>query len=118
MKMCYESIGSSGGRYIGLDPIPTAIQYTRRDVIANWLMVYTLFGEPVKLAGVYGRPKTPESREFAAKFFSLAEGLLEDRLIKTHPLQRRVGNLWDIKSGIDDVRKGKVKGQKLVYTLA
>ncbi|KAI1359922.1 GroES-like protein [Xylaria arbuscula] len=117
MKMCYESIGSSGGQYIALDPFPTIIQYSRRDVIADWLMACTLSGEPVKLAGVYGRPGSPESREFAARFFVLAEELLERRLIMTHPLQRRGGGLCDIPSGIDDLRMGKIRGQKLVYTL-
>jgi aspyridone synthetase trans-acting enoyl reductase len=118
MKMCYESIGSSGGQYIALDPFPTAIQYTRRDVKADWLMVYTLFGDPVKLAGVYGRPASSRDREFAARFFSLAQELLDGQLLQHHPIQHRVGKLADLTSGIEDLRMGRIKGKKLVYTLA
>ncbi|KAI0450032.1 GroES-like protein [Xylaria acuta] len=117
MKMCYEAIGSSGGKYIALDTFPPAIQYTRRDVKADWLMVYTLLGAPVELAGVCGRPGSATSREFAAKLFSLAEGLLERRALQNHPIERRSGKLHNLIDGIEDLRMGVVRGKKLVYTI-
>ncbi|KAI5925274.1 GroES-like protein [Camillea tinctor] len=117
MTMCYEAIGSSGGRYVALDPFPTAVQYTRRDVKADWLMVYTLFGDPVKLAGAYGRPQIPENREFAASLFSLAQRLIDNRMLKNHPIYNRPGKLQDLVQGIEELRMGRVTAQKLVYTL-
>ncbi|KAI0481396.1 hypothetical protein GGR56DRAFT_689136 [Xylariaceae sp. FL0804] len=35
MEMCYQAMGRSkegGGSYIAVDPISTAVQYTRRDI--------------------------------------------------------------------------------------
>jgi aspyridone synthetase trans-acting enoyl reductase len=118
MKMCYDAIASTGGRYISLDPFFTNIQYTRRDVQADWLMVYELFGNAVKLDGVFGRPPSSESRKFAATLFTLAEALLENRLLEAHPIQLRPGKLHGVIDGIDDLRMGRVKATKLVYAVA
>lgn len=41
--MCYEAIGNCGGRYIALDPVSTHIKYTRRDVLADWIIAITMF---------------------------------------------------------------------------
>lgn len=118
MKMCYEAIGGSGGKYIAIDPFATHIQYTRREVQAEWLMIYSLFGDPVKLAGVYGRPACLQDREFAAKLFQMAEQLLWQRQLESHPVDVRTGGLNAIVDGIDLLRASKVRAKKLVYPLA
>lgn len=118
MEMCYEAIGSAGGMYVAIDPISTAVQYTRRDVQADWLMVYSLLGDALKLAGVYGRPASPEHREFAARLFSLVEELLATGLIRSHPIELRSGGLGALTGGIEDLRLGRIRGKKLVYPLA
>jgi len=118
MKICYEGIGTAGGKYIALDPFATHVQYTRREVQANWLMIYSLFGKPVKLAGVYGRPASPEDRGFAARLFPIAEQLLSQGLLKPHPIEIRSGGLKGITDGIEDLRKGRVRAKKLVYPVA
>ncbi|PWY83905.1 GroES-like protein [Aspergillus sclerotioniger CBS 115572] len=118
MTLCYEAIGSAGGHYIALDPFPTHIQYTRRDIKAEWLMIYSLFGEPVKLDGVYGRPARPQDRDFAAKLFPLVEGLLHEGRLQPHPIEIRHGGLGAIERGIEELRKGQVRGKKLAYPLA
>lgn len=64
-KICYEAIGTAGGKYVALDPYSAVIKYTRRNVKAEWLMAFSLFGKPVRLAGVYGRPARPKDREFS-----------------------------------------------------
>ncbi|KAL9090674.1 MAG: hypothetical protein Q9165_005162 [Trypethelium subeluteriae] len=118
MKMCYEAIGASGGGYVAIDPFVTRIQYSRRDVRADWLMIYSLFGNPVRLAGVYGRPARPQDREFASSLFTMAEALLSRGLLKPHQMEIRTGGLETVAYGIDDLRAGRVRARKLVYPMA
>lgn len=117
MKMCYEAIGSDGGSYVALDPFSSHIQYTRRDIKAEWLMIFSLFGAPVKLPGVYGRPSRPQDRQFASAMFPIAERLIQDEQLKPHPAEIRDGGLEAITSGIEDLRNDKIKGRKLVYPI-
>lgn len=117
MKLCYEAMGTSGGKYVALDPFSTHIQYTRRDIKAEWLMILSLFGTPIKLAGVYGRPARPQDREFGAMLFLMAERLIENGELRPHPAEVRKGGLEAIASGIEDLRSSQVKGRKLVYPI-
>lgn len=118
MKLAYEAIGPQGGRYIALDPFPTRIQYTRREVQADWVMGPTLFGRPVKLAGTYGRPARPQDRLFTSRLFALVEGMLAAGTLKPHPVELRTGGLPAVAQGIEDLRMGRVRARKLVYPVA
>ncbi|KAI0481395.1 hypothetical protein GGR56DRAFT_630042 [Xylariaceae sp. FL0804] len=80
-------------------------------------MVYSLLGEPLPLAGVYGRPAEPEHRLFAARLFELMEGLLRDGRVRPHPKEVRTGGLDGLTGGIEELRMGRVKARKLVYPL-
>ncbi|KIH92916.1 hypothetical protein SPBR_02917 [Sporothrix brasiliensis 5110] len=115
MKLSYEAIGSAGGRYIALDPFPTRIQYSRREVQADWIMGPTLFGEAVKLAGTYGRPARPQDRLFTSRLFGLVERMLAAGTLKPHPVELRTGGLSAVTQGIEDLRMGRVRARKLVY---
>ncbi|KAI5462038.1 alcohol dehydrogenase GroES-like domain-containing protein [Mariannaea sp. PMI_226] len=117
MKMCYEAIGSSGGKYIALEAINTAIKYTRRDIHADWLMAPSILGDPVVKLGAYGRPSTPEHRLFGTHLFSLAEEWLQDGRINNHPLEIREGGLEEVSKGVDDLRFGKIHAKKIVLPL-
>lgn len=117
MKMCYEAIGSSGGRYIALEAPTTAVKYTRRDIRADWLMAPSILGAPVMKLGTYGRPSTPEHRQFGAQLFGLAERWLHDGRIRHHPLEIRDGGLVQVSKGVDDLRLGNVHAKKLVLPL-
>lgn len=86
MKICYETIGASGGMYVALEAISPIIKYSRRNVRAEWLMAPTIMGTAVELPGTYGRASALEHRDFASKLFILAERLLQDGCIKKHPL--------------------------------
>ncbi|KAK4107227.1 GroES-like protein [Canariomyces notabilis] len=118
MAMCYSAIGSKGGRYVALDPVSTHVKYTRRDVSADWPMALAIFGHPVRLAGVYGRPATPALRGLGARIFCMAEALIERGELRGPPFQVRKGGLAAVDRGIEDLRKGRAKGEKLVYPLA
>lgn len=118
MKMCYEAIGSDGGKYVALEPFSIHTQYSRRDIQAEWQNTWSLFGSPVRLSGVYGRPGRAEDRQFASVFFPMAERLIWDGAIKPYPIEVRTGGLGAIMAGIEDLRNGDVKGRKLVYQIA
>lgn len=104
MRMCYEAIGSSGGKYFAIEAIDSITKYTRRDVLADWLMAPTIMGTRVEMAGTYGRPSTPEHRRFRARLFLLVEKLLSERALKTHLLEIRDGGLAQIPTYINNVR--------------
>lgn len=115
--MCYEAIGSPGGRYVVLETITIPVKYTRRDVRVDWLMVPTITGLPVEISGLYGRPSTPEHRKFAAGLFQLVEELLKDGRIKNHPSYVREGGLENIPTFIDDLRVGNIRGKRQIISL-
>ncbi|KAH8711980.1 alcohol dehydrogenase GroES-like domain-containing protein [Phaeosphaeriaceae sp. PMI808] len=117
MRMCYEAIGSSGGKYVALEAISPLVKYTRRDVGADWLMAPTIMGTPVELPGTYGRPSTPEHRKFGVDLFLLADKLLKEGSIKNHPLEIREGGLASIPTYVNDLRVGNVRAKRQVVPL-
>ena len=117
MKMCYEAIGSFGGRYIALETIAQTVKYTRRDVYADWLMAPTITGASVELPGAYGRPSTSEHRKFGARLFALAEKLLQKGDIRNHPLDVRDGGLARVPAYVNDLRVGNVRAKRQVVPL-
>ncbi|EFQ34570.1 alcohol dehydrogenase GroES-like domain-containing protein [Colletotrichum graminicola] len=118
MASCFEAIGAKGGKYIGLEAPPTLVKYSRRDVTVDWVQALSLFGKPVKLDGVYGRPASQSDRQFAAQLYRAAERWTQEGLVRGPEFQLREGGLEGITEGIDQVRKGKVRGFKLVYPIA
>ncbi|KAI1173368.1 GroES-like protein [Nemania sp. FL0916] len=117
MKMCYEAIGSSGGSYIALETIATTVKYTRRDVHADWFLADAIMGDGVNMAGTYGRPPSPEHRQFGKHLFALAEIWLRDGRVRHHPLEIQDGGLANIPKALDDMKLGKVHAKKLVMPL-
>lgn len=117
MKICYEAIGSSGGKYVALEAISPIVKYTRRDVSADWLMAPTILGTPVELPGAYGRPSTPEHRRFATGLFLWAEKSLQDGRIRHHPLEVREGGLPKIPTYVNDLRVGNIRAKRQVVPL-
>jgi aspyridone synthetase trans-acting enoyl reductase len=117
MSMCYEAISSKGGRYISLDPYSTHVKYKRRDVSADSVMAMSMTGNRVHLPGVYGRPAMPALRGLASRVFCMAEELMSEGVLRGPPFQIRSGGLASVGKGIEDLRKGLAKGEKLVYSL-
>lgn len=114
MAICYASIGSAGGQYVSLDPFPVR-NHTRRSVQPAYVLGLTMFGKPVAWQRPYYREAKPEDREFAEKWYPVAQDLLAQGKIKSHKFELRQGGLSALPSGIDEVRKELVKGRKLVY---
>lgn len=117
MKMSYGAIGSFGGSYIALETIATTVKYTRRDVRADWFLADAIMGDGVHMTGTYGRPPSPEHRQFGKELFAHAEKWLQDGSIRHHPLEIHHGGLASIPKVLDDMKLGKVVAKKLVMPL-
>jgi hypothetical protein len=78
-------------------------------------LAYTAFGEAFWFESE-DFAASAEDYDFAVVFSGLVEGLLEQGKIKTHPVKSGVG-LEHVLEGLDDMRRGAVTGQKLVYRL-
>jgi aspyridone synthetase trans-acting enoyl reductase len=115
MKLCYDAMGTAGGKYVAVGPYSTKLQRMRRDIKPDWVMAWTVFGKTIELPGVFRRAPMPEDREFATGFSRLIERLLEEGKLKTHLVKLETRGLLGILDGLDMVRHGKVSGQKLVY---
>lgn len=48
-------------------------------------------------------------------FIPIAEGLLKEGKIRVHPPSVRPGGLRGVLEGLQDLREGKVSGEKIVY---
>ncbi|OCL09875.1 oxidoreductase-like protein [Glonium stellatum] len=108
--ICCEAIGSAGGKYSAL----LKVTELPRDDVSNALTVgYTAIGEDF-VAGQYTYPASKEDYEFAVKFWKVAEGLINEGKIKAHPV-KVMGGLAGIPGGLQDLKDGKVSGEKLVY---
>ncbi|KAJ4988281.1 TOXD protein [Stagonosporopsis vannaccii] len=107
--ICAAAISSSGGHYSGLLPGPLQ-NFPRQDVKHGWTLGYTALGEKYNDR----LPAKPEDYEFGVKFWRAAEDLFNSGKVKAHPTLVRDG-LEGVPQGLNDLKDGKVSGQKLVY---
>ena len=116
MKICYTAIGPKGGRYVALDPFPIR-SHTRRSIKPSWVLTFTITGKPVNWQEPFRRDARPQDREFAERWYQIAQRLLDEGAILTHPIEKAGGGLAGIIKGADRGRKGLILGVKLVYRI-
>lgn len=116
MTVCYQALGSQGGRYVGLDQFPIR-SHTRRDVRPDWIVAWTVSGEVIRWKRPYARAARPKHKAFGQMWNPVAQALLDGGLLQTHPMEVRSGGLAAIPRGVDDLRKGRTDGRKLVYPI-
>jgi hypothetical protein len=92
------------------------IGFPRKDVKNVFFLGYTATGEAFEIEGELW-PAVPEDFELAREFTSLVEKLLEQGLIKNHPVSMQDGGLDAILGGMQELKEGKVSGVKLVYQI-
>jgi aspyridone synthetase trans-acting enoyl reductase len=114
MSIYYEAIGSCGGKYVALDPFPVRT-HTRRGVRPSWVLGLTVFGAPIAWKRPFNAVANPKDRAFAEAWFVVAQQMLAEGRIQGHAYETRRGGLEALVDGIDEVRKGRVAGRKLVY---
>ncbi|KAH6891329.1 chaperonin 10-like protein [Thelonectria olida] len=117
MGICYEALGSAGGRYVALDAFPLR-GHTRRSVVAEWVCTYTQFGHAVDWAPPYNLDARPRDREVAEAWYVVAQQLVDQGWIEPYPKEDREGGLAAVGEGMRAVWKGEIYGKKLAYAVA
>lgn len=135
MRCCYDALGPAGPagapcRYLGLEPFPLR-GHTRRDVKPEWILTFTMLGAAVDMPRPFGRPARPRDRAFGEAWFRGTKELVQNHgegakstgesagpRIELHPVELGTGGLAGVTTGLDRLRKGDVKGVKLVYEIA
>ncbi|KAF6814639.1 zinc-binding oxidoreductase [Colletotrichum musicola] len=117
MKLCYEALGPEGGRYVALDSFPVS-GHSRRAVRPSWVFAMSAFGAAVDWVAPYKCAASRADRDFAAAWVAEAAALVGKGAVR--PLRYRVVGeaLEDVDRGFEELRAGRVSGEKLVCRVA
>jgi hypothetical protein len=108
--ICAAAMSSNGGVYCNL----LGGDCPRQDVQSIFFLAYSLSGEAYIFEGDSYKAQ-PEDFVFGAKFYALAEKLWAEGKWKTHPRRVGAGGFQGAVAGMQEMREGKVSGEKLVY---
>lgn len=121
MTLCYSALGSSGGQYVTVEHFPRRLTIRRRDVTAQWVLGWTLFGKEVKLAGAYAREACPADVRYGKEWMDKVQPVLhaeKGKGLESHPLDvvgRR--GLVGVLPKLEALRRGEIKGKKVIVLL-
>ena len=117
LQICADALSSEpGSQYSGLVPFE---KFPREDVEARRTLAYDCVGEDYNTKpGGPLREVGTESYEFTIKFVAIVDQLVAEGKFKVHPPTVKPGGLAGISAGLDDLREGRVSGEKLVYRIA
>ncbi|OAP55415.1 hypothetical protein AYL99_10388 [Fonsecaea erecta] len=112
-QFCADALtsdGSKGATYGSILPVTSP----RADVHSVSTLMYTIFGEAFEF-GSNKIPAVAEDFEYTKKFVAMVETLLAEGKLRPH--KERVGprGLEGVLEGLQDMKNGKVSGEKLVY---
>ena len=114
---CYESISRYGGQYTCLEFCLEELQ-SRRAVSVKFIMAYKVSGKELRFSGGYERPASRESRAAAVRWFKMFQTLLDQGILRAHPVRLLPGGFEGVLHGLKMLKSGIVSGQKLVVSLA
>ncbi|KAH6867727.1 chaperonin 10-like protein [Thelonectria olida] len=117
MQFCYQAIGRAGGKYTALEPYSEAVAQTRKMVKPDWIMGPQMLGKEIVWPEPHWRPADAEMGEFGHSWTATLRKLLDNNLIRPHPIIVKQGGLQEVLGGIEDVRAKKMSGKKLVFTI-
>lgn len=115
--LCYAALGRGGGVYTSLDPFSEAVAKTRKAVKADWVLGPTMMGLEVAWPEPHRRDVEPDTRKFGLRWREVIENLLEQGKIRTHPINVQGGGLQGALDGLEEVKKGLVRAEKLVFVV-
>jgi hypothetical protein len=110
--ICAAAFGADGGKYCNL----LGVECPRKDVQSIFFLGYSLSGEFYKFEGDDYEAQ-PEDFTFGVKFYAIAEKLWAEGKWNTHPRRVEGGGLLGAIAGMQELREGKISGEKLVYRL-
>jgi hypothetical protein len=92
------------------------------DIHSLWNIVYTCFGRRFTMVKEeIGLKRTWEAsasdKEFMVALYRRVEEFLQNKMLQPMPIEIRKGGLVGALEGVSEVRKGAVRGKKLVYEL-
>ncbi|ORY13584.1 putative alcohol dehydrogenase [Clohesyomyces aquaticus] len=114
MKICYQAIGRCGGKYVGLEPYPLE-SATRRTVSPDWVLATHLRGLPISWPEPFGTPGKPECADFKRAIWPYMNPIFEKGELKSHPIRVEPDGFEGLLDGVQLLRKGAVRGEKLIY---
>lgn len=116
--ICYGAMARTGGTYACLEECPGAWR-TRRAVKVKEVMGFQILGVDLNLgASTYTRPGDPKLMHIGMKWAGEMQSLMESGRVKPHPLRELHNSGWEaIIEGLDMLRKGEIRGQKLVVRI-
>ena len=115
--MCYSAMARTGGMYACLEECPEAWR-TRRIVKVKEVMGFQVLGVDLNLGdSTYTRPGEERLLKIGMQWAEVMEILMKERKIKTHPLKELEGGWQSIIDGLEMLKKGEVRGQKLVVKI-
>lgn len=111
--ICAAAISTDGGLYCNL----LEADCPRKDVQSIHFLAYSLSGETYIFEGDTYEAQ-PEDFVFGVKFCAIAEKLWAEGKWNPHPQRIGEGGLLGALAGMQEMREGKVSGEKLVYRVA
>lgn len=117
MRLCYSALGPKGGNYVSLEPPSRTVALTRKNVSTDWVMMLAMFGKEVVMDGDFRRVADSKNYEFAVGWYRKVENLLEQGLLMPHQVRVLPGGLGAVVGGIEELKLGHVRGEKLVCNL-
>ncbi|RAK78087.1 zinc-binding alcohol dehydrogenase family protein [Aspergillus fijiensis CBS 313.89] len=115
--LCYSLLARTGGVYACLEECPAAWR-SRRAVRVKEVMGFQVLGTDLNLGeSAYTRSGDPALLAIGMQWAKEVEGLMARREIKPHPLRELSGGWESIIEGLEMLRKGEVRGEKLVVRI-
>lgn len=117
VRCCFAAMARAGGRYASLEYAPEEWR-TRKTIQVDMPIAYVITGKEVKLGGAYHRDADPSKFELAVRWREEVEKLVADGQLESHPVWEIPGQWEGIIKGLDMLKAGQVRGQKLVVRVA
>jgi NADPH:quinone reductase-like Zn-dependent oxidoreductase len=114
-QICADAL-SSEGEDIRFGTITDPSMFLRKDAKVTATIMYTIFGEAFTKYG-HDFPVLEADFEFAKMWMSLVEKLVSEGKVKPHRKKVGTGGLEGVVKGLEELKSGKVSGQKLVYNI-
>jgi NADPH:quinone reductase-like Zn-dependent oxidoreductase len=118
-RMCVAALSKDkGGKYSSLLGVDDKVVKSVNEKVSNGVtLAYFVFGEEFKKGRPF--PAKPEDYEFGKMFWEMSRGFLADGKVKAarQDVNRGGKGLEGVLAGLREMKEGKVRGVKLVYTL-
>lgn len=100
---------------VALEPYPDTAT-TRQAVRPDWILVTWMRGLPISWPAPFGTETAkPGYQAFGREVMPKLHRLFEEGKLSSHPIREEKDGFEGLLDGVDLLRKGKVRGEKLVY---